>query len=69
MNMQKEYRAELRVMKKAEGKINRDVRTLERNTAKAIAVMNRTLERGRKAANKELGRIHQRRAILEGRLS
>lgn len=68
MNMNKEYRAELKQLAKTEKKIKQDYKKLTRDTTRAMAELNRSTQRGRVATNRELARIEKRRAILQGRL-
>jgi hypothetical protein len=69
MNMNKEYRAELKQLRKTEKKLNSDYKKLIRETTRQMAALNRSGQRGRMATHRELARIQKRRAILEGRLA
>lgn len=80
MNMNKEYRAELRGLKKAKAKIERDQKNHERvlmrcnrqaemNFRRQLAANDRDRKRSLKASTKASARITNRIAVLEGRLS
>lgn len=78
--MNKQYRAEIRALKKARAKILRDEARLEREleaaNRKAIfyckkerAALRREMDRSRRRVEKSSSKINKRIAILEGRLS
>jgi hypothetical protein len=69
MNMNKEYRRELRQLNKVARKIGLDWRRFFATNQKAILKIQRDTARGRKATERELNRISRRQAILEGRLA
>jgi hypothetical protein len=69
MIMNPEYRRELRHLARIENKL---VFNLLRGTADVVRQhqrLDRRLERSRQGTFLELARLHQRRAILKGRLS
>jgi hypothetical protein len=80
LNMDKEYRAELRELKKNRRKVERDLATEERACMKAIkaaaATQRRTVrnaernyDRAEKRCRKIIAKFQERQGILEGRLS
>lgn len=68
MNMNKEYRAEIKILNGAERKIRRELSAHTKATVKQIRLLERNSVRAEKRCDRELQRINKRRAILEGRL-
>jgi 1,6-anhydro-N-acetylmuramate kinase len=69
MNMKKEYREELKTLRRAERHISRDLNECRRECESTIALAKKTMLRAQRATAREFQRINRRRAILEGRLS
>lgn len=73
MNMNKEYRRELKVLRKSEVKIRRDlIRELlrmKREREIFVADSMRRATRATAVVHRSLQKLQQRQAILEGRLS
>lgn len=69
LNMAREYRDELKTLRKHERKIERDFKTFVRQTKKAVDKLQRDRDRAMTNGLREVARIHKRRQILEGRLS
>ncbi|HMP82769.1 MAG TPA: hypothetical protein PKA41_08725 [Verrucomicrobiota bacterium] len=69
MNMNKEYRNELRDLKAQEREIARGLKHVTATAKKEITSITRNVEREARLAYKQLARIGKRRAILKGRLS
>jgi len=80
LNMKKEIRRELAVLKKNKAKVgkdqfafnrslNREKKQIDRDYAKAIRINSRKYAVGNRFANRTLEKINRRIAILEGRLS
>lgn len=69
MNMNKEYRAELKVLRKAKKKIERDMSAATKTASKQVQAIYTALGRGAKRCQKEVARIERRESILQGRLS
>jgi hypothetical protein len=68
MNMKKEYRWELRQLKKALRKNDRTVGSLYEVKNKTITAASRVCARGMRACERERLKIVLRVAVLEGRL-
>jgi hypothetical protein len=69
MNMNKEYRKELRALKAQEREIARTVERGRKAATREIEAIERRLQRESRLAFKAGVRINKRRAVLEGRLS
>lgn len=69
LSMRSEYRTELKILARAQRKLHRDYERHERSVIKQMAVLQRSIQKGRRATDREIQRINKRRAILEGRLS
>lgn len=69
INMNKEYKQELKVLRKAKAKIAKDMAGATASAVKQVKAIYTSLGRGAKRCQKELARIEKREAILEGRLS
>jgi hypothetical protein len=69
MNMNKEYRAELRTLKKAERKLWRDCKAAVRDFNREIAALEKRKDRAVRNTHTAVAKIDRRAAILEGRLA
>lgn len=69
MNMKKVYRQELKMLARAERKLNRDYYRFCNAEGRKIAAIKRNINRGFKATEREIVRIQTRIDILNGRLS
>jgi len=69
MDMNKEIRAEIRVLNRAEKKIRRDLRVLVGAKNREVLRLWALVKRADKQTGRELNRIQKRRSILEGRLA
>lgn len=69
MNMTKQYRTELRVLRKSKAKLERDFVQFEREHQKKAKALRRDHQRSVQSVAKSMNRIDERIAILEGRLS
>ena len=67
--MKAEYRRELRHLGKVRKKLVRDYNRFDKDFQRARAKLMKALERGHRARERELERVEQRMAILEGRLA
>lgn len=68
-NMNKQWRAELRDLKRNKKKVLRDYDVVWREQNKICVAAERIMGRARKASNKAIDRMAKREAILRGRLS
>jgi hypothetical protein len=69
MNMNPEYRAELRQLSKARKKVLSDYKQLYRDTDRQISALIKRRGKGLRTSTREVHRIDRRIAILEGRMS
>jgi hypothetical protein len=69
MNMTKAYRAELRDLKQAERKIQRDYKSVIAGLDKHRRALEISYNRAIHGRGRALNKIKRRQAILEGRLS
>jgi uncharacterized protein YyaL (SSP411 family) len=69
LNMAREYRDELKTLRKNRRKVVRDAKKATGDLARKIKALERAHRRGGRAAQKTLALIDRRMAILEGRLS
>lgn len=69
MSMTKEYRAELRDLKKARRKVICDLSQFERQALREIKRASYSVVKARMASVRSLSKIQRRIAILEGRIS
>jgi len=69
MNMKKEYREELKQLRRAERHLNAELNQCRRACESTIVFAKKTMLRAQQRAAREFQRINRRRAILEGRLS
>jgi len=69
LNMNREYRDELRTLKKHRRKVGSDWMAFYRGNRRAVVKLERELKRGLRAFDKTMKAIDRRAAILEGRLS
>lgn len=69
LNMSREYRDELKTLRRHRRKVVTDYKTAQRGYAKDLRALNRAMKRCDKMVEKALAGIDRRIGILEGRLS
>lgn len=69
MNMTKPYRAELKALKQAKKKVQRDYHRAIASFETIKRLATRDAQKATRTVHKEIARIDKRIAILEGRLS
>jgi hypothetical protein len=68
-NMKKEYRAELKTLRKNRGHVLRDWKAFAKHRAGLLRAMTREINGAERNVRRNLDRFDKRIAILEGRLS